>query len=208
MPRRGPRLRPRPRAEAKDATRAALIEAGIALFRERGLDAPSLDEICDRAGYTRGAFYVHFRDREDFIVAVMDRVGQRFLDVVMRDGDAPATLEATAARFLGAAASGVYPLMGKSGVRPHQLLDACVREPRIGARYVGLVVEVIGRVEAILRREPSVRGDVDARQTATLVLAMVIGIQTMMELGVPMDLAEVARTALILVGNSKPEIQN
>jgi len=43
------------------------------------LDTPSLDDICDRAGFTRGAFYVHFADREALLVAVMDHVGESFV---------------------------------------------------------------------------------------------------------------------------------
>src|SRR5688572_24827364 len=62
------------RASAKLATRDALIDAALVEFIEHGPSAPSLDAICDRAGYTRGAFYVHFKDREDLLVAVMDRV--------------------------------------------------------------------------------------------------------------------------------------
>src|SRR5262245_30280258 len=62
----------RSRAETKEATRQALLVAGLAELVEHGLDVPSLDAICARAGYTRGAFYVHFKDREDFFVAVMD----------------------------------------------------------------------------------------------------------------------------------------
>lgn len=197
------------RAEAKLASRAALIEAGVALIGERGLDAPSLDEICDRAGYTRGAFYVHFADREDFIVAVMDRVGERFLAAVMGVGGGAGaageedSLAATAARFLAAASSGVYPLMGAGGVRPHQLLDACVREPRIRARYVGLIVETIDRLEALVgsgQAEGSIRDDVGARDAAALLLAVVVGAQTMLELAVPMDLVGLARATLTLLG--------
>ena len=59
-------------------SRAALVQAAFELFAEQGLDVPSLDAICDRAGYTRGAFYVHFKTREDTIVAVMDQVGAVF----------------------------------------------------------------------------------------------------------------------------------
>src|SRR5262252_1452795 len=61
--------RPKFRVASMQRTREALIQAGIELFAEKGLDAPSLDEICDRAGYTRGAFYVHFADRDEFVVA-------------------------------------------------------------------------------------------------------------------------------------------
>ena len=61
----------RRRALTKRETRAALLDAGLAEFAAHGLDTPSLDAICARAGFTRGAFYVHFKDREDFVVAII-----------------------------------------------------------------------------------------------------------------------------------------
>ena len=60
-------------------TREALIAAGIAAIGSEGLDA-SLDAICARAGFTRGAFYVHFQDRDDLLETVMERVGRLFLE--------------------------------------------------------------------------------------------------------------------------------
>src|SRR5437762_4284682 len=113
----------RTRKEAMVQTRNALIEAGMAAFAAEGLDA-SLDEICARAGYTRGAFYVHFADRDDFLVAVMDRVGTAYLDAVIVSGARGAgdDLAVTIGRFLASVASGAYPLTGPRGVRPHQLL--------------------------------------------------------------------------------------
>src|SRR5580700_6965980 len=88
---RMPAAAPANREETKVRTRAALVDAGIALFGEQGLDAPSLDAICERAGFTRGAFYVHFRDRDEFLEAVMERLGGQFLDAVLADEDADGT---------------------------------------------------------------------------------------------------------------------
>ena len=73
--------RPRERAAAKAASREAIITAAIEAFAEQGLDGPSLDDICARAGYTRGAFYVQFKDRDDLIVAVTERYGRFQLGV-------------------------------------------------------------------------------------------------------------------------------
>jgi AcrR family transcriptional regulator len=47
----------KPRELAKQETREAVIRAGMAAFTEEGVDLPSLDAICARAGFTRGAFY-------------------------------------------------------------------------------------------------------------------------------------------------------
>lgn len=196
------RRRPRSRDEAKRETRDALIRAGMALFGEEGLDGPSLDAICARAGRTRGAFYVHFRDRDDFLQAVMEHVGVAFLDTVLAPGRGGVGLEATVRRFLESVATGAYPLTRPGGVRPHQLLDACARSPAIRDRYVALVMDSVGRVREVVKAGQgtgALRADVDPEQVAGVLLAAVIGAQTMLELRVPMDFARAAETVLALL---------
>jgi len=191
------------RAAQAAATRAKLIEAATELFAEQGLTKPSLDAICERAGYTRGAFYVHFRDRDDFLVAVMDHVGERYLDGVLGTGEAGEDLGTIAGRFVQSVADGTYPLTGS--VRPHQLLDACFRSDDIRARYVGLVRDTIGRVGAAVARAQEqgvVRRDVDPQRLGTLLLAAVIGAHTMMELGMEVDVGGSADMLVRLLGNS------
>src|SRR4249920_604423 len=94
----------KPRELAKQETREALIRAGMAAFTEKGVDLPSLDAICARAGYTRGAFYVHFRDRADLLVAVVEHAMTAFMDTVIATGGAGHDLERTIDRFAAAVA--------------------------------------------------------------------------------------------------------
>jgi AcrR family transcriptional regulator len=193
---------PRPRAEAAEATRQALLVAGERLFAARGLDGPSLDEICEAAGYTRGAFYVHFEDRDAFLEAVMERIGLPLLDELLGVEGAPPSIGEVAARFLGAVDSGRYPLAPRGSVRPHQLLDACARSPRIRRRYVALIQRAIERTSGAVRRgqeEGWARADLPARQAGELLLSLVIGAQTMLELGVPLDLSRAATATLTLL---------
>jgi TetR/AcrR family transcriptional repressor of nem operon len=211
----GGKRRPPPpsRSDAKVATREALVDAAAYLFGREGLDGPSLDAICERAGFTRGAFYVHFRDREELLVAVMDRVGQRFLDAVLDPAEGGDNLASVAQRFLGAVASGAYPLMGKTGIRPHQLIDACMRSRTIRGRYVALVNETIHRVALLIERGGqggATRADVDAGSLATILLSAVVGAQTLIELGIPVDLPRLASAVLGLLAptpSKPPEIR-
>jgi TetR/AcrR family transcriptional repressor of nem operon len=182
------------RKQAMAATREALIDAGLAAFGAQGLDA-SLDGICDRAGFTRGAFYVHFRDRDDFLVAVMDRAGGEFLAALFEGGSLPATVE----RFVEAIASGAYPLTRKGGVRPHQLLEACARSPVVRGRYVSLIETSLEQLAQMIRRGDGLRSDVAAPELATLLMAAVIGAQTMIELDLPIDPPRLARAFLRLL---------
>lgn len=46
-------------------TRARVAAAALEVFSERGYAATSIDDIVDRAGTTRGAFYYYFEGKED-----------------------------------------------------------------------------------------------------------------------------------------------
>jgi len=202
------------RDDAKQHTRAAIVQAALELFAEQGLDVPSLDAICERAGYTRGAFYVHFKTREDILVAVMDQVGEAFLGSVF-EGLTTASAAPTSAapgghtrarrlhhavrRFVDAVGSGAYPLMATHGkgplVRPHQLLDACARSPIVRERYRDLVSMSVGVVANLVKEDQDdgeVRKDVDPTTVASIALALIIGAQTMGDLGLSLDPAALA----------------
>lgn len=189
------------RKAAKQRTRRALIDAAVELFSEAGLDGPSLDAICERAGYTRGAFYVHFADRDALIVAVMEEAGPPILDELIA-ADPDEDLATLFTRFLAAFADGSYPLAPRGGIKPHQLIDACVRSPKVGQRYVELVVEAMTRVARGVgrgQRENLVRDDVDPDAIAALLVGAIIGSQTMSELGVPYDFSATAAAVLKLL---------
>lgn len=200
------------RDDAKQQTRAALVSAALELFAEQGLDVPSLDAICERAGYTRGAFYVHFKTREDILVAVMDQVGESFLASVFEElsSEPKAATTAKAAtksgrlhhavrRFVESVASGAYPLMATGGkgplVRPHQLLDACARSPVVRERYRDLVQLSVAAVAGLVQADQDdgeIRRDVEPSTVATMALALIIGAQTMNDLGLSLDPAHLA----------------
>ena len=59
------------RAEGRDG-RAALLEAAMEVFAERGYRDASVDEIAARAGYSKGAIYFHFSGKEDLFFALLE----------------------------------------------------------------------------------------------------------------------------------------
>lgn len=194
----GPGVLPSRRMKARDAakaeTREALLEAGMAEFAERGFDAPSLDAICARAGYTRGAFYVHFRDREHFQIAVMERVIGAWLDTIVASADPRYDLERTIDRFVDA----FVRIMTGQGERTlvlgttrfHLVLEAAGRSEIVRQRFVAMLVDGVQRVAAQVRAGQgagSVRDDVDADQAASLLVTLVLGILSAAQTGVPLD---------------------
>ena len=70
------------REESKEVTRTRLIEAAERLFIRRGFDNASVEDISEAAGYSRGAFYSNFDDKEQLFLAVIDRRGPKGIDGV------------------------------------------------------------------------------------------------------------------------------
>jgi len=186
-------------------TRTALLDAAAALFAEQGLDVPSLDAICARAGFTRGAFYVHFADRDALVAEVMERDAPALLDALLgKEGEALG-IDEIVVRVASTLAQGDYPLLRAGGIMPHQIVDAAVRSPRIRARYADVIATAARRLEALLERardEGRVRSDVDLTGLSTLLLSAVIGGKTLAELGVPLDPVRAAATVVSLMGVS------
>lgn len=60
-------------------TRARLVEAAAGVFAERGVDGASVELICERAGFTRGAFYSNFATKEQLLFAVTEDALQESL---------------------------------------------------------------------------------------------------------------------------------
>lgn len=58
------------REAKREATAQALARASFDLARERGLDGFTLDDVVDRAGYSRRTFANHYTCKEEAVVAV------------------------------------------------------------------------------------------------------------------------------------------
>ena len=197
-----PKRAPKTRADSMAETRAALLDAAASLFAEQGLDVPSLDAICARAGKTRGAFYVHFVDRDELVAEVMERSAPALLDALLGREDEAMGIDDVVVRVARALATGDYPLLRAGGIMPHQIVDAAVRSPRVRARYVEVMEQAQRRLEALLSRaisEGRVRPDCDPSGLSSLLLAAMVGTKTLVELRVPLDLPRAAGAAMALM---------
>lgn len=54
------------------ATRERLVEAAVRVFAEKGVEGASVEEICEAAGFTRGAFYSNFDNKDALGAAVLE----------------------------------------------------------------------------------------------------------------------------------------
>ncbi len=56
-------------AKANIGARTRLLDAAMHVIRAQGYAATSVDDICREAGLTKGAFFHHFKSKEDLAVA-------------------------------------------------------------------------------------------------------------------------------------------
>lgn len=70
------------RSPRREATRARLLAAATQAFAERGFYGTSVEDICERAGFTRGAFYSNFASREELVIALAEQRSARMRDRV------------------------------------------------------------------------------------------------------------------------------
>lgn len=202
------------RAEAKQETREALIKAALIEFADHGLDAPSLDAICARAGYTRGAFYVHFRDRADLLVAVVEHAMTLFMDTVIATGGEGHDLERTIDRFAeavagqmagGAKAKPTLPL--PAGVSFARVLEGVMREPQLRAGLTMLLASAAARLAAITtegQQAAAIRRDVDPPDVASLLVIVALGVMVALDVGLPLAPAALRDTVLRLLATQAP----
>jgi AcrR family transcriptional regulator len=164
------------RSARRDATRERVLDAALVVFAERGVFGATVEEICERAGFTRGAFYSNFGDKEDVLQALIEREHARLvayldanLDLV---DDGPGSLRevaGSAADAAGVLGTIVERLLASvPGDRNVSLVQTemeihAVRQPSLSrpfleadAPFRARIVEYIERGIALLGRELTV----------------------------------------------------
>ena len=62
------------RAESQARTRAQLLTTARALFLADGYLATSIDKVAEVAGFSKGAVYSNFRNKDELCIAVLDQI--------------------------------------------------------------------------------------------------------------------------------------
>jgi AcrR family transcriptional regulator len=97
-------LEHRTKPEHGDQTKAKLLALARELFGRQGHGGVALQELCDRAGVTRGALYHHFAGKDELFRAVCEQVAQevsqRLIEEAVREPTAWSRLQAGCAAFL------------------------------------------------------------------------------------------------------------
>ena len=58
--------------QRSEETRTKIMESAIKLFSTNGFNKASVDDICEEAGISKGAFYHHFKSKQELFLALLD----------------------------------------------------------------------------------------------------------------------------------------
>lgn len=168
LPDRSAERRPgRPRSAAADR---AILDAALALVRERGYRAVTIEAVAARAGVGRPTLYRRYADLTALFIAVYDRFAadERF---EAPTGEPEADLAALLTRLFE-----LFARTGLVAVLAGLVVDAQAspeQRERLLARLVEPRRRIVGAVVEAARRQGRIRPDVSADAVADHVAAIV-----------------------------------
>jgi AcrR family transcriptional regulator len=164
---------------SRENTRARLLEAAAAVFAEVGLGEASVERICERAGFTRGAFYSNFASKDEMFLELAKAVAQERVAAVrvrVAEMDIGGGLGAEAEN--AAAIIRVLDVMDDDRVTTllmHEIEIHAMRDPEFAAAYAAqlddIVAEVVQLVEEIVEAE-GLALRLPAPEAASIILAV------------------------------------
>ena len=139
----------------REATRPKLLDAAAQVFAEEGLDAASVEAICERAGFTRGAFYSNFDSKDELFLELAGRVARARVEsvrerVALLEREGGMHLVATdpltiVEQVLDVSGDDRLAILLMSEIRIHAL-----RDPHLGAAYLAQDAEMRASVAQII----------------------------------------------------------
>ncbi|MEU1271192.1 TetR/AcrR family transcriptional regulator [Streptomyces sp. NPDC005799] len=161
-------------------TRANLLDAAFAVFAAKGFGRVSIEEVCEAAGYSRGAFYSNFDSLDELFFALYrqraDLIAEQVAGALALDGpdlDVPAAVDRVTEVLL----LDLDWLLVKTDFLVHAARDPEVAQSLLEhrARLRGAIADRLLRARG-LTELPAVLGDVDG--AAHAVVAAYDGVTT------------------------------
>jgi AcrR family transcriptional regulator len=148
-------LAPDIRVSARRAvTREKLMAAASAVFADHGIGA-SVEEICEAAGFTRGAFYSNFADKDQLVLALIQASVQAQYAAAEQ---AIATMKATTGDHTPAELVSIVITAFEEAARPgrqgiltqQELLLYAARRPTLREPYLAFADECLKQLATLL----------------------------------------------------------
>jgi AcrR family transcriptional regulator len=185
------------RAESQAETRAQLVKTARQMFFDDGYHPTSLEKVADAAGYSKGAVYSNFRNKDELCTAVLDEVRAERLGEVLEmfvKPDTSARIEALrdwAERVIGDPGWTTLEVEFAAHARPNEQLRA----------------DLAGRLDGILQILTTATESADtadlklpARESATILLALGVGLGLLRSINPAIPITGLVDTLRLLSG--------
>lgn len=161
---------------SRDETRQLLLDAALKVFGSNGYERATIDEIVREAGFSKGAFYVHFESKDDLFWEMLQERINAQQEQFRAALDPEDSIEANEMRILGAVFA-----MSQGPIGPaiyleftaHGMRNPRVRE-RLGEMYAGWHAFI---ADTLVRGQEAglLRPDLDVPLLASVLMALFEG---------------------------------
>jgi AcrR family transcriptional regulator len=199
-----PRRRPT-QAERSARTRGALLEAATRGLSRYGYGNLVLEDVAREAGYTRGALYHQFKDKEELVLAVLEWVDETWWREV--GGLADEEPDPAAALITLARGHAVYCRRDIARVMMALRVEFSGRDHPVGRTIEEAMRKLLARCASLInagRRDGSIPAGPPARVVALAYLGAVEGAVIALAGHAPHDARLAARAAVGVLGLNAP----
>ncbi|WP_261717448.1 TetR/AcrR family transcriptional regulator [Streptomyces sp. FZ201] len=192
-------------------TRANLLDAAFRVFAAKGFGRVSIEEVCDAAGYSRGAFYSNFASLDELFFALYqqraDLIAEQVAGALAQDGprlDVPQSVDRVTEVLL----LDVDWLLVKTDFLVHAAREPAVAQSllehreRLRAAIADRLARATGHTEL-----PAVLGGIDGAARAVVAAYDGVTIQLLLDRDVDSARAWLKQllTALLTDGSGTPD---
>lgn len=154
-----PRRLRRTRGSAAGQTHDALVNAAHSVLSRLGYQGATLDRIAAEAGYTKGAVYWHFKNKEALFLELLARgLRQNLedLDQILADGDEdPRQLQQEVSGYIDRQAQNAIPLLAlELEIESRRNPSLAAVFVHVIARHQAAITNMLDRYYAIVGRDP------------------------------------------------------
>ncbi|WP_288363528.1 TetR family transcriptional regulator [uncultured Spongiibacter sp.] len=169
--------------EDAEATRESLLGAAEQMFAEQGIHNTRLSDVAKAVGVTRGAIYWHFKNKDELISAIIDRLSTP-LETAMQSllkeaASGTMTLDALAETLVFSYQRLLEVPAAEKITRFAMRYSLCNESPVVSAQLTRNRDQNIARLTQIIgyaQQHELVRKDRSARQLALYIRAHIMGI--------------------------------
>lgn len=163
------------RKERAQLTRQKLVDAALDLFFEKGYENVTVDDICEKAGVSKGAFYGHFKSKDQAVVEEFLKVDdyyQEMLPQILQEEtyvDKGIAFVRLALRYIASQGEMVIKVAYSSQISPGREASPIASRDR-------LLYMMAERLIKEAQEAGEVRQDLDGAEIAQIIITSIRGI--------------------------------